>query len=260
MLVGGAFLAGLAPWSPTASAAPSGSHPPSHRSTETGYDLFAVVAADGSLARGSAGTTVTHRGTGRYDVKFAQPVADCAVVANLGYTGDHEEFTFKSVKEGGRAAKMGVQKGDVLKKVAGQDLTRLREVTQFAREADGDTVTFTFQRGDKTFDATAKKADLPAPPQRGDRGGNQTPRDTVPPAGGTGGPPPAGNGGNGGGGNNGNGGGRDGEVHWEVGVTTPPGVAGTFTFSKAETGDLLWGAGVRGAVMFPESYYFSISR
>jgi S1-C subfamily serine protease len=101
-----------------------------------------------------------------------------------------EEFTFKSVKEGGRAAKMGVQKGDVLKKVGGQDLERLRQIFQFARETEGDAVTFTFQRGDKLFDAKMKKDDLPQQQGRGagggagGRGGDNTPRDTAPPAGG----------------------------------------------------------------------------
>ncbi len=105
-----------------------------------------------------------------------------------------DTFTFTTVTEGGRAAKMGVQKGDVLKKVEGQELERQREIFQFAREATGDTVTFTFQRGDKTFDAKMKKDELPAPQQRG---GNQRPGDTVPPGGtGPGGTtPPGGTGG-----------------------------------------------------------------
>jgi membrane-associated protease RseP (regulator of RpoE activity) len=113
-----------------------------------------------------------------------------AAFASAWFEAEMEEFTFKSVKEGGRAAKMGVQKGDVLKKVGGQDLERLRQIFQFARETEGDAVTFTFQRGDKLFDAKMKKDDLPQQQGRGagggagGRGGDNTPRDTAPPAGG----------------------------------------------------------------------------
>ncbi|MBM3974955.1 MAG: M20/M25/M40 family metallo-hydrolase [Planctomycetes bacterium] len=111
-----------------------------------------------------------------------------AAFASAWFEAEMEEFTFKSVKEGGRAAKMGVQKGDVLKKIGGQELERLRQIFQFARETEGDAVTFTFQRGDKTFDAKMKKEDLPQNQRpgegRGGRGGDNAPRDTVPPAGG----------------------------------------------------------------------------
>jgi hypothetical protein len=165
-----------------------------------------------------------------------------AALAASWFEAEMEEFTFKSVKEGGRAAKMGVQKGDVLKRVGGQDVERTYQIFRFAREAEGDSVTFTFQRGDKTFDAKSTKNDLPAQQQRGDRGGNQTPRDTVPPAGGNGGQPPApaGNGGgnngggNGGGGNNGNGG-RDDELSWGIGVQAGAGVQGTFALPKSDS-------------------------
>lgn len=101
------------------------------------------------------------------------------------FEAELDGFTFTSVKEGGRAAKMGVQKGDVLKKVGGQEIERHRQIFQFAREAEGDTVTFTFQRGTTTFEAAMKKDEMPARPQRG----NQRPGDTVP-----GTPPPAGGG------------------------------------------------------------------
>ncbi len=105
------------------------------------------------------------------------------------FEAELDEMTFKSVKEGGRAAKMGVLKGDVLKKVAGNEVERTRQIFQFARESAGDAVTFTFQRGDKTFEASAKKTDLPAAPQRPGRG-NPGPQDTVPaPGAGAGGAP-----------------------------------------------------------------------
>jgi len=111
------------------------------------------------------------------------------------FGAEMEEFTFKSVQKDGRAAAMGVQAGDVLKKVGGQDLENLRQIFQFARETEGDTVTFTFQRGDKTFEGKAKKGDLPAQRPRGERPGQN-----APPASGAGGGgnPPASGGGSGG--------------------------------------------------------------
>ena len=60
------------------------------------YDLFAVVNADGTLARGTAGASVTHAGTGLYNVTFPSSVQGCAAVANLGYAGTTELFTFAS--------------------------------------------------------------------------------------------------------------------------------------------------------------------
>ena len=163
-----------------------------------------------------------------------------AAFAAAWFEAELEEFTFKSVKEGGRAAKMGVQKGDVLKKVGGQVVERQRQIFQFAREAEGDTITFTFQRGDKTFEATMKKGELPA--ARGGRGDG--PRDTVPTGPGGGTPPPAGGttppGGTGGG----TGGGQDfgllvpdtlpydSVLQWGVGVAADAGVQGQVTFTK----------------------------
>jgi hypothetical protein len=82
------------------------------------------------------------------------------------FEAEFDGLTFKSVIEGGRAAKMGVQKGDVLKKVDGQEVEQHRQIFQFAREAEGDTVTFTFQRGEKAFEATMTKDDLPARRER----------------------------------------------------------------------------------------------
>ena len=103
-----------------------------------------------------------------------------AAFAAAWFEAELDEFTFKSVKDGGRAAKLGVQKGDVLKKVDGKELESLRQIFQFAREAAGDSITFTFQRGDKTFDAAMKKDELPAGRTRGR---NQRPGDTVSPGG-----------------------------------------------------------------------------
>ncbi len=115
------------------------------------------------------------------------------------FGAEMEEFTFKSVQKDGRAAAMGVQAGDVLKKVGGQDLENLRQIFQFARETEGDTVTFTFQRGATTFEGKTKKGELPAPPQpRGERGGENAPPASGAGGGGSANPPPASGGGTGG--------------------------------------------------------------
>jgi hypothetical protein len=58
------------------------------------YDLFAVVNPDGTVARATPGTVAAHVGAGRYDVTFPASVKGCAAVANLGYAGSSEVFTF----------------------------------------------------------------------------------------------------------------------------------------------------------------------
>ncbi|HEX6813181.1 MAG TPA: M20/M25/M40 family metallo-hydrolase [Planctomycetota bacterium] len=124
--------------------------------------------------------------------------AQSATLAAGWFGAEMEGFKFTSVKADGRAAKLGVQVGDVLKKVGGQAVEQPRQIFQFARETEGDTVTFTFQRGEQTFDVQAKKEDLPQP--RGGQGGNPGPGGGTPPGAGTtpptgGGTPPGGNGG-----------------------------------------------------------------
>lgn len=49
---------------------------------------FAVVGFDGSLVRGTAGTTVTPSGTGTYAVTFPVNVAQCAALATAGHPTD----------------------------------------------------------------------------------------------------------------------------------------------------------------------------
>lgn len=126
-----------------------------------------------------------------------------AYVAGI-FEGELDGLTITSLKDGGRGAKMGAQKGDVLKKVNGEEVTRTSQVTQLVRDAQGDLVTFTFQRGDKSIDATMSKKELPAAPTPPNRGDNR-PRDTVPPGGGQ--PAPGGTGGAGGSPGGGSGGG-----------------------------------------------------
>lgn len=91
--------------------------------------------------------------------------ADALVAGWFGAEMDGFKFTVVTAES--RAAKLGVLKGDVLKKVNGKDVERMFEVFQLAREAEGDEVTFTFLRGDQTFDVKARKDDLPTRRARG---------------------------------------------------------------------------------------------
>ena len=55
--------------------------------SQIGGELFAVVRADGTLARGSSVTRVTSIGTGSYHVIFDRDVTGCAYVATIGVPG-----------------------------------------------------------------------------------------------------------------------------------------------------------------------------
>ena len=81
-------------------------------------------------------------------------------VAGL-FGAELDGMKFKSVEKGGRAAKLGVRAGDVLEKVEGRKIESLRQLFQYARESKGDSITLTFRRGEKTFEAEMKKGDLP---------------------------------------------------------------------------------------------------
>ncbi|MEC8653778.1 MAG: PDZ domain-containing protein, partial [Planctomycetota bacterium] len=80
--------------------------------------------------------------------------------ASAWFEGEMEGFTFKSVKKGGRAARMGVKAGDKLVQVGGKDVTSMRQIFQFAREVKGDSIKFGFQRGKDTFTAEMKKDEV----------------------------------------------------------------------------------------------------
>lgn len=66
----------------------------------------------------------------------------------------------KDVKADGRAAKMGIVDGDVLVEVGGKKIESLRQIFQFARDAEGENVEFTFQRGEQAIKATLPKSDM----------------------------------------------------------------------------------------------------
>jgi hypothetical protein len=136
------------------------------------------------VALAALGTANLDRLLDRENVGGGRGPGQAQAFAEGWFECEFDELTVKTVKADGRAAKMGVQQGDVLVKVDGHELESLRQVFQYAREAEGTAVTFTFRRGEQTFDATANKADVP---QRQRPARNPGPADTVPPRGGEGG-------------------------------------------------------------------------
>jgi S1-C subfamily serine protease len=95
--------------------------------------------------------------------------AQSAAFAEAWFEAEMDGFKFTKVNDGGRAAKLGVKAGDTLIMVGGEQIESLRQIFQFAREAEGDSVTFTFQRGDQRVEASMKKDEMPA--RRGRRRG-----------------------------------------------------------------------------------------
>jgi|SRR5215469_1802911 len=81
LLLGMAFAVVAALVAPTASAASP--------------NLFASVALNGTLVNGNGVSTVTHIGTGRYEVTFDQDVSSCAYVSTThnAYTQALQSFT-----------------------------------------------------------------------------------------------------------------------------------------------------------------------
>jgi len=69
-------------------------------------------------------------------------------------------LTFTTLKADGRAAKMGVLKGDVLFSVNGETVETLRDIFRVSRENDGEELTFSLKRGAEKITAKMPKADL----------------------------------------------------------------------------------------------------
>ncbi|MBL9079104.1 MAG: M20/M25/M40 family metallo-hydrolase [Planctomycetes bacterium] len=134
-----------------------------HTSTVVALAALGIANLDQMLDRANVGGG---RGPGQ-----SQQFAEAFFEAEL------DGLAIKTVKDGGRAAKWGLVAGDVLVKVEGQEIESVRQIFQFAREAEGEQVTFTFRRGDQTFEAKAPKGDLPQRRQRPAR----APGDTVAP-------------------------------------------------------------------------------
>lgn len=73
-----------------------------------------------------------------------------------------DDLKFQMVAADGRAKRLGIQDGDVLRKVDGRELESLRQLFQFARESSAATIKLTLQRGDQTLVVEISKADVPS--------------------------------------------------------------------------------------------------
>jgi len=65
---------------------------------------FAVVDSDGTLVRGSNGTSASNQGTGAYEVLFANTVRQCVFTASTGSAGSNGQnfpgFVTVAAREG----------------------------------------------------------------------------------------------------------------------------------------------------------------
>jgi hypothetical protein len=73
----------------------------------TGWE-FAVVGYTADLVRSSPGATLTHLGTGRYDVNFTTGVGGCAYLATVGDPGNSLVFNPSGVYTGSASSAKSV--------------------------------------------------------------------------------------------------------------------------------------------------------
>lgn len=132
------------------------------------------------VAMAALGTANLDTMLDRTNVGGASGQGQSAALVAGWFETEMDDLKFTKVKPDGRAAKMGVLNGDVLTEVDGREVRRTRQVFQFARESEAESVTFTFARGDKTFQAKSAKNDLPKPPGQAP-GGAPAPEPSTPP-------------------------------------------------------------------------------
>lgn len=113
------------------------------------------------VALAALGTANLEAMLDRRNINTGRSSGQSTAFAAAWFEAELDGFKFTSVKAEGRAARLGVQKGDLLIKVDGRAVESLRQIFQFARETEGESVKFTFRRGEQTFDAALKKDDLP---------------------------------------------------------------------------------------------------
>lgn len=80
--------------------------------------------------------------------------------ADAMFDAEMDGLTFTTLKADGRAAKMGVLKGDVLFSVNGETVETLRDIFRVSRESQGEELVFVVMRGKEKVEAKMKKADL----------------------------------------------------------------------------------------------------
>ena len=118
-----------------------------HTATVIAMAALGTANLDGLLDRENIRTSRSGRG-------------QSSAFASAWFEGEMDGFAFKSVKDGGRAARMGVKAGDKLIKVGGKEVSSMRQIFQFAREVEGDVIEFAFQRGAEIFTAKMKKDEV----------------------------------------------------------------------------------------------------
>jgi hypothetical protein len=97
--------------------------------------------------------TNVSRGGGNQAASYAQALFD----------GDMEGFKFTKLTKDGRGDKIGLQPGDVLVKVDGQEIGQMFEIFRIARDTEAEFVTFTVKRGQQLVDLKMKKSDIGSP-------------------------------------------------------------------------------------------------
>lgn len=80
--------------------------------------------------------------------------------AEAMFDAEMDGMKFTSVKPDGRAAKMGVQVGDELAKVNGEEVETLRDIFRIARESEAEQLVFTMKRAGAPVELKMNKADL----------------------------------------------------------------------------------------------------
>lgn len=83
-----------------------------------------------------------------------------ASYAEAMFDAEMDGLTFTSVKDGGRAAKMGAKAGDTMLSVNGEAIETLRDIFRVARESDAEQLTFVLKRAAEKVTAKMPKADL----------------------------------------------------------------------------------------------------
>ncbi|MGE3174050.1 MAG: M20/M25/M40 family metallo-hydrolase [Planctomycetota bacterium] len=109
---------------------------------------------------------VVQRERGRQARSYGQALFDAEL----------DGFTFTEVTKDGRADKMGIQKGDVLTKAQGEELTAMHEIFQILRELEGEKfMELELKRGDQAVKVQLDLEDLRQRrgSGRGNRGGNR---------------------------------------------------------------------------------------
>lgn len=118
-----------------------------HTSTVIAYAALGVANLPEMLDRSQV-----QRGGGRR--------GQSASIAEAIFNAEMDGMKFVKVTPDGRAAKMGIQKDDVLSKLNGEEMERLRDMFGILRDADGEVLTFTVKRGDQMVDVKMRRDEL----------------------------------------------------------------------------------------------------